>query len=71
MRPNGAVAEVNQALSGQLVRAATEEGFRGKAEQTFVLHTHGRLPARGWCWSEPARGSGSTPSRSARRPAAG
>jgi leucyl aminopeptidase len=44
-RPNGAVAEVNQALSGQLVRAATEEGFRGKVDQTFVLHTHGRLPA--------------------------
>ena len=42
--PNGAVAEVNQALAGQLVRAATEEGFRGKADQTFVLHTHGRLP---------------------------
>ena len=44
-RPNGAVAEVNQALAGQLVRAATEEGFRGKPDQTFVLHTHGRLPA--------------------------
>src|SRR6516162_820136 len=29
-RPNGAVAE---------------EGFGGKADQTFVLHTHGRLPA--------------------------
>src|SRR5262250_522010 len=44
-RPNGAVAEVNQALAGQLVRAATEEGFRGKPDQTFVLHTHGKLPA--------------------------
>ena len=44
-RPNGAVAEVNQALAGQLVRAATEEGFRGKPDQTFVLHTHARLPA--------------------------
>src|SRR5215468_4987650 len=43
-RPNGAVAEINQALAGQLLRAATEEGFRGKADQTFVLHTHGRLP---------------------------
>jgi len=42
---NGAVAEINQALSGQLVRAATEEGFRGKVDQTFVIHTHGRLPA--------------------------
>ncbi len=44
-RPNGAVADVNQALAGQLLRAANEEGFRGKADQTFVLHTHGRLPA--------------------------
>ena len=44
-KPNGVVAEVNQALSGQLLRAATEEGFRGKAEQTFVIHTHGKLPA--------------------------
>ena len=44
-RPNGAVADVNQALAGQLLRAATEEGFRGKPDQTFVLHTHGRLPA--------------------------
>ena len=44
-RPNGAVADVNQALAGQLLRAAAEEGFRGKPDQTFVLHTHGRLPA--------------------------
>ncbi len=44
-RPNGAVAMVDTALSGQLLRAAREEGFRGKPEQTFVLHTHGRLPA--------------------------
>ena len=44
VRPNGAVAEVNQALAGQLIRAATEEGFHGKADQTFVLHTHGKLP---------------------------
>src|SRR5215475_14883081 len=44
-RPNGAVAEVNQALAGQLLRAAGEEGFRGKVDQTFVFHTHGRLPS--------------------------
>jgi leucyl aminopeptidase len=43
-RPNGAVAEVNQALAGQLLRAAGEEGFHGKVDQTFVFHTHGRLP---------------------------
>ncbi len=44
-RPNGAVAAIDRALSGQLLRAAKEEGFRGKPEQTFVLHSHGRLPA--------------------------
>ena len=43
--PNGAVAAIDRALSGQLLRAAKEEGFAGKAEQTFVLHSHGRLPA--------------------------
>ncbi|MGZ6076341.1 MAG: M17 family peptidase N-terminal domain-containing protein, partial [Myxococcaceae bacterium] len=45
VRPNGAVAAIDRALSGQLLRAAREEGFRGKPEQTFVLHSHGRLPA--------------------------
>jgi leucyl aminopeptidase len=44
-RPGGALAAVDQALEGRLLRAAREEGFRGKAEQTFVFHTHGRLPA--------------------------
>ncbi len=44
-RPDGAVAAIDRALSGQLLRAAKEEGFRGKPEQTFVLHSHGRLPA--------------------------
>src|SRR5262249_10540426 len=44
-RPNGAVAEVTQALAGRLLRAAGEEGFRGKVDQTFVFHTHGRLPS--------------------------
>jgi len=44
-RPEGPVAAVDRALAGQLLRAAAEEGFRGKPEQTFVLHTHRRLPA--------------------------
>ncbi len=44
-KPNEVVAAVDQALDGQLLRAAREEGFRGKAEQTFVFQTHGRLPA--------------------------
>jgi leucyl aminopeptidase len=44
-RPDGAVGEVNQALGGALLRAAHEEGFRGKPDQTFLFHTHGRLSA--------------------------
>jgi leucyl aminopeptidase len=44
-RAEGALAAVDQALDGRLLRAAREEGFRGKADQTFVFHTHGRLPA--------------------------
>ncbi len=44
-RPDGAAAAVDRVLGGQLLRAAREEGFRGKTDQTFVLHTHGRLPA--------------------------
>ena len=45
-KPNGAIADVDRVLAGQLLRAAAEEGFRGKPDQTFVLHTHGRLGAR-------------------------
>ncbi len=44
-RRDGPVAAVDRALAGQLLRAAAEEGFRGKPDQTFVLHTHRRLPA--------------------------
>ena len=31
--------------NGHLTRAAREEGFKGKADQTFAFHTHGRLEA--------------------------
>jgi leucyl aminopeptidase len=45
-RPEGVVREVDRMLGGRLLRAAGEEGFRGKAEQLFTFHTHGRLSAR-------------------------
>src|SRR5215470_11041184 len=44
-RPEGPLAEVDRTLDGRLLRAAREEGFRGKAEQLFTFHTQGRLSA--------------------------
>ena len=41
-----AIDELNTALSGILVEAATAEGFEGKPGQTFSLHTHGRISAK-------------------------
>jgi len=41
----GPLTVVDRALGGELLRAAGEEGFRGKPEQTFVFHTHRRLAA--------------------------
>ncbi|MBF5042559.1 leucyl aminopeptidase [Aggregicoccus sp. 17bor-14] len=38
-----ALAQVDTALDGVLREAATQEGFKGKAEQSLVLHTHGKL----------------------------
>jgi len=35
----------DEALGGLLLRLAAEEGFKAKADQTFFLHTHGKLPA--------------------------
>lgn len=43
-KPPAALASVDKKLKGLLHEAATEEGFKGKAEQSFVLHTHGKLP---------------------------
>lgn len=37
--------KANSALKGLLLKAAAEEGFKAKAEQSFVLHTHGKLRA--------------------------
>jgi leucyl aminopeptidase len=39
------VTEVDGTLEGLLLQAATQEGFKAKAEQSFVLHTHGKLGA--------------------------
>ncbi|MCI0572905.1 MAG: leucyl aminopeptidase [Myxococcaceae bacterium] len=43
--PPQVVSRADRALEGLLTRAAGEEGFRGKADQTFILHTHGKLRA--------------------------
>jgi leucyl aminopeptidase len=43
--PPGLVA-TNQKLDGLLLGAAEAEGFKAKAEQSFALHTHGKLEAR-------------------------
>ncbi|HET9450267.1 MAG TPA: leucyl aminopeptidase [Aggregicoccus sp.] len=37
---------LDAALDGVLRTAAAQEGFKGKAEQSLVLHTHGRLKAQ-------------------------
>ncbi|MBM7117736.1 leucyl aminopeptidase [Archangium primigenium] len=43
--PSAAIAGVHTALDARLLAAATQEGFKGKAEQTFVMHTLGKLEA--------------------------
>jgi leucyl aminopeptidase len=39
------VGALDGALGGMLSRAATQEGFRGRAEQTLVFHAHKKLKA--------------------------
>ncbi len=39
------VDAVDRALDGLVTRVAAEEGFRGKQDQSLLLHTHDRLPA--------------------------
>ena len=42
-----ALASADKKLKGALLKAAAQEGFKGKAEQTLVFHSHGRIgPAR-------------------------
>lgn len=44
-RASAPLATADKALEGQLRTAATQEGFKAKADQTLVLHTLGRLEA--------------------------
>ena len=39
------LASVDAALNGLLLSAARSEGFKAKADQSWVLHTHGKLGA--------------------------
>src|SRR5688572_24097797 len=39
-----ALSRVEASLLDILRKSAEQEGFAGKVEQTFVLHTHGKLP---------------------------
>ncbi|OJH38376.1 leucyl aminopeptidase [Cystobacter ferrugineus] len=41
----GLLAQAHAALEARLLPAATQEGFKGKSEQTFVMHTLGKLEA--------------------------
>ena len=43
--PGGIALPLDRALGGHLSRAAKEERFQGKADQSLALHTMGRLPA--------------------------
>jgi leucyl aminopeptidase len=42
-KPPAMLSGADKALDGRLATAATQEGFKGKAEQSFVIHTLGRL----------------------------
>ncbi|MCC6336016.1 MAG: leucyl aminopeptidase [Myxococcales bacterium] len=39
-----ALLRADKKLKGLLLKTAAQEGFKGKADQTFVLQTHGKLP---------------------------
>lgn len=43
--PPKALAKADKVLKGLLLKTAAQEGFKGKAEQTFVFQTHGKLGA--------------------------
>ncbi len=44
-RRNAVLAAVDKRLKGLLLTTAAEEGFKGKAEQSLLLHTHGKIAA--------------------------
>ncbi len=39
-----ALLRADKKLKGLLLKTAAQEGFKGKADQTFVFQTHGKLP---------------------------
>ncbi|ATB32367.1 leucyl aminopeptidase [Melittangium boletus] len=43
--PPGILAGVHAALDSRLLAAAAQEGFKGKGDQSFVIHTLGKLAA--------------------------
>lgn len=43
--PPKALQAVDKRTKGLLFKTAIAEGFKGKAEQTFVFLTHGKVPA--------------------------
>lgn len=45
-KQSGITKELDTALEGFLTQAATEEGFKGKAGETLVLRTEGKLAAK-------------------------
>ena len=44
-KPEGALGEADGALDGALLKAAAEEGFKARADQSYAFHTHGKLAA--------------------------
>src|SRR4051812_22968020 len=40
-----ALSALDEQLEGHLRKASAEEGFKAKADQSFVLHTHGKVKA--------------------------
>ncbi len=70
--PNGTDARaIDRRSPASCSAPAREEGFRGEPDQTFVLHTHGRLPAARVVLVGTGAAERCTPNRCARRPGAG
>jgi leucyl aminopeptidase len=40
---NPVIRDLDKALGGVLLQAASEEGFKGKSEQAMTFHTHGKV----------------------------
>ncbi len=44
-KPPAALAALDEACAGQILRLASEEQFKGKADQSLMVQAHGRLPS--------------------------